>query len=310
VEIASADVQLLPDELRVTKLDATAANTNWSGSLVLPRGCGTPAACQVHFGLNADQISLGDLREFVSPSPEKRPWYRVLQPNAKTAPSFLANVRASGQLTTNRLQLQRLEATGVSAKVILDAGKLQILGLTADFLGGQHRGEWQADFGAKATVCKGSGTVTGASLMEVADAMKDGWIAGTANLSYEVKSSCPAEFWTSAEGTLQFEMKDGTLPHVSLAEEVVPLKVTRFTGQARLQAGTVEVKDAQLESPDGRFRVSGTSSLNAEIDFKLASTPNGAAAAGYTITGTLAEPRVIRTLSPDTQAQLKSDAGK
>ena len=45
---------------------------------------------------------------------------------------------------------QGLEATGVSAKVSLDSGKLQISDLTADFLGGQHRGEWQADFSREA----------------------------------------------------------------------------------------------------------------------------------------------------------------
>jgi uncharacterized protein involved in outer membrane biogenesis len=303
-------MQLLQDELRVTKLTATAAHTVWTGSLVLPRGCGTPAACQVHFGLNADQIALGELREWVSPSPETRPWYRVLEPNAKTGPSFLANVHASGQLTTNRLQLQSLEATGVSARVVLEAGKLQISGLTADFLGGRHRGEWQADFSAQRAVCKGSGTVTGASLTDVADAMKDGWIAGTANMSYDVKGSCPAEFWTSAEGTLQFDMRDGTLPHVLLAGGGEPLKVTRFMGKAQVRGGTIETTDAQLDAPDGTFRVSGTSSLNGEIDFKLASTPNGVAATGYTITGTVAEPRVIRTPTPDTQARLKPGPGK
>jgi hypothetical protein len=311
VEIASADMQLLPDELRVTKLNATAANTVWTGSLVLPRGCGTPAACQVHFGLNADQIALDELREWVSPSPETRPWYRVLAPNAKTGPSFLANVRASGQLTTDRLQVQSLEATGVSARVVLEAGKLQITGLTADFLGGRHRGEWQADFSGQTAVCKGSGTVTGALLTDVADAMKDGWIAGTANMSYDVKGSCPAEFWTSAEGTLQFDMRDGTLPHVLLVGVAEPLKVTRFMGKAQLRAGAIETIDARLDSPGGQFEVSGTASLNGELDFKLVSTPSGAAAAaGYAVTGTVAEPRVIRTPNPDTQARLKPEPGK
>ncbi len=310
LEIASADMQFLPDELRVSRLNAKAADTTWTGSLAMPRSCGTPAACPVHFVLNADQIALGELREWVSPSPEKRPWYRMLQPNAKTGSSLLANLRASGKVTTDRLQVQRLEATGVSAKVSLDSGKLQISEITAGFLGGQHRGEWQADFSAKAGICKGSGTVTGASLMDVADAMKDGWIAGTASVSYEVEGSCPADFWTSAEGKLQFDMKDGTLPHVSLAEDTEPVIVTRFVGKAQLRDSTIEMKDAELDSPDGQFQVSGTSSLTGELDFKLARTPNGAAAAGYTITGTLAEPQVVRTVSPDTQAQLKSEPAK
>jgi hypothetical protein len=109
---------------------------------------------------------------------------------------------------------------------------------------------------------------------------------------------------------LQFEMKDGTLPHVSLAEDAEPIKVTRFVGRAELHEGAIEVKDAELDSPDGKFQVSGTSSLKGELDFKLARTPNGAAAGGYAITGTVAEPQVVRTASPDTQAQLKSEPAK
>jgi hypothetical protein len=105
-------------------------------------------------------------------------------------------------------------------------------------------------------------------------------------------------------------MRDGTLPHVVLAGGAEPLKVTRFMGKVQLRAGTLETIDARLDAPDGTFRVSGISSLNGEIDFKLASTSNGAAAAGYTITGTVAEPRVIRTPTPDTQARLKPEPGK
>jgi AsmA family/AsmA-like C-terminal region len=308
VEIVSADMQLLPDEVRIAKLNATAAGTVWTGSLMMPRGCGTPDACQVHFTLNANQIALGELHEWVNPSPEERPWYLVLGSNAKTRPSFLADVRASGELTTDRLQVQRLEATGVSAKVSLETGKLQVTELTADFLGGQHRGEWQADFSEKPAVCKGSGRVTGMSLADLADAMKDGWIAGTANTSYEVKGPCPTElwrsFWTSAEGTLQFDMRDGTLPHVSLPDGVDPIKITRFVGQAHLHAGKIEMKDAKLDSAGGKYQLSGAASLKGELDFKLTGTPTGAAA-GYTITGTVTEPRVIRLTSSETQAKLK-----
>jgi autotransporter translocation and assembly factor TamB len=73
-----------------------------------------------------------------------------------------------------------------------------------------------------------------------------------------------------------------------------------------LQAGTIEMKGAKLSSPDGKFEVSGTSSLKGELDFKLTSTSNGATATGYTVTGTLAEPRVSQSSNPDTQARLKT----
>jgi uncharacterized protein involved in outer membrane biogenesis len=194
--------------------------------------------------------------------------------------------------------------------VSLDRGKLEISELSADFLGGKHRGQWRADFSVKPAVCAGSGSLTDLSLASLADAMKDRGISGTANASYEAKGSCPAEFWDSADGTLRFVIDDGALPHISLGEDMEGLRFTRFTGQARLRTGTIEMKDATLSSPAGQFRLSGTASLKSELDLNLARTANGASAPGYTITGTLAEPRVIQSSSPDTQARLKAEPAK
>ena len=310
VEITSADMQLSGDEVRVEKLSAKAADTSWTGSLRMPRGCGTPSACQVDFILNANQIALGPLSDWANPSSKERPWYRVLESNPQAGPSFLTSVRASGQVTADRLQLQSLAATRVSAMVSLDSGKLQVSELKADFLGGKHRGAWQADFSLKPAICSGSGSLTGVSLAGLADAVEDQGIGGTANTIYDVKGSCPAEFWTSAEGTLQFDVRDGTLPRLSLGEDAEPLKVARLAGQARLYAGKIEMKDATLDSATGKFHLSGAASLKGELDLKLGKAPTGAAGLAYTVTGTLAEPRVSRSSSPETQARLKADPAK
>ncbi len=301
VDILSAEMQFLPDEVRVVKMNAKAADTAWTGSIEMPRGCGAPSACEAHFVLNANQIALGELNEWAHPSPKELPWYRVLESSGQAGPSFLASVRASGQLTADRLQMQSLAATKISAKVSLEGGKLQISQLNADFLGGKHHGEWRADFGVKPAVCSGSGSFAGVALAGLAGAVKNAGIAGLVDASYEVKGPCPEEFWKSADGTLQFVMKDGTLPHFSLGEDVAPLEVTRFAGQARLHGGEIEMKDARLDSVRGTFQVSGTASVKGELDLKLA---KGAAAPGFTIGGTLGEPRVVR-VGAVTQAQLK-----
>jgi hypothetical protein len=68
--------------------------------------------------------------------------------------------------------------------------------------------------------------------------------------------------------------------------------VTRLNGEAQLRAGTIEITKANLDSPDGKYQLSGRVSLKREMDLKLEHAPNGVAPAGYTITGTLAEPRV------------------
>lgn len=308
VEIATADVQLASDRVRVEKLSVSAAHTSWTGSLDMPRGCGTPGACEIRFNLSANRIAVGELSEWASPRPKERPWYRMLESKAPAGPSWLGGLRAAGRVTVERLPLHSLAATHVSANVSLDRGKLRVTELNADFLGGRHRGSWQADFTVKPAVCNGDGSLSGILLARLAETTQDPWISGTANGTYEVSGSCMAGFWPSAEGTVQLDVRNGTLPHISLVEDEGPLQIARLSGQARLRGGKIEVKDATLDSAGGRFQVSGTASLKHDLDLKLARLPLGTAR-GYIITGTLAEPRVV-PLPGAEQARLKPEAAK
>ena len=277
VDISSADLRLSSDSVRIERLVASAAGASWTGSLALPRGCGTPDACQAYFNLNATPLTLSALNEWTNPHPKERAWYQVLASSATSGPSFLGSLRASGRLTADWLQLKNFAATHVSANVTLDRGKVEITDLAADFLGGKHRGEWQADFTRKPGICSGSGTMTGLALAQLAqtpaEQKNDPWIAGTAKSSYEVKGECPAEFWSSAEGKLVFDLRDGTLPHISLGENDEPLKINRLSGQALLHDGRLETKDALLESTRGKFKLSGTASLNRGAGFEAGSRP-------------------------------------
>jgi AsmA protein len=302
VEISSAEMQLSPDVVRVGKLNLKAAGTVWKGSLEMPRGCGNPEKCQVRFQLNTDAISLNEANEWANPGPKSRPWYRL--GSARLAPSLLARVRASGRVTADRLVLRGVTASKVSANVSLDAGKLEATSVEADLLGGKHRGKWLADFGVKPAVCRGSGNLTGISLGNISRLMKDEWVEGTAGTSYEIRGPCTADFWQTAEGTLQVNVADGSLPHVLFRDRTETLKIRKFTGQAQLHAGTIEVSEGELDAPEGTYEVSGTATLNREIDFKMARVPAGSGASSYTITGTLADPRVTHINSTE-QAQLK-----
>jgi hypothetical protein len=298
----------LPDEAQVRKLNAHIANALWTGSLEMPRGCGTPNACELHFELNTNQIVLDEFSEWVKPKVKERPWYRVLESSAQTAPSFLGNLRASGHLTVDRLQVQSLVATHASASLSLDEGKLQVPELSADFLGGRYLGDWQADFTTKAGSCGGSGSLTGISMARLAEMTKYRVISGTASASYEIKGECTAEFWNSAEGALQFEIRDGNLPHISLGEDEGPLKFSRFSGQVGLQNSKFAVNQGMLDSPNGKFALSGTASMNRELALKLIRATNGSNET-YTIRGTLAEPHVVSLHGPE-QARLKAEPAK
>jgi hypothetical protein len=308
IEIASAELQLTPTAVRVTRLSANAAHALWAGSLELPRGCGAPAACLVQFDLGTSETSMGALEEWVNPRPQQRPWYRLLTPAAQAMPNFLAKLRAAGHLTIGRLQIHTLAAAHVSARAELDEGRLRLSDLRADFLGGRHRGECQADFSVKPPVYSGSGILSDVSLRLVGDAMKDSWITGSASAKYQLTASglSLGEFWRSAEGLVQFDMRDGSLTHLSLANEAGPVQIEQFLGQARLHEGKIEIKEARLNSTAGAYQVSGTASLSRELDIELTRGPtanHAGAGRGYTISGTLAAPRVVA--NPETQAKLK-----
>ena len=179
IEISSAQLQLTHDEARVEKLSARAADAHWTGSVALLRGCGTPGTCLVRFSLNTEELRLAELSKWLSSQPTQRRWYQMLA-FLPAPPLFLETLRASGKVNAGRLLIHNLVANRVSASVDLERGKLKISDLRADLLGGKHQGDWQADFTLSPPVYAGSGTVTGISLQQMADAMHDPWIAGTA----------------------------------------------------------------------------------------------------------------------------------
>ena len=298
VEILSAEVQLLPNEVRVAKLSARAADAVWSGSFEMPRGCGVPGACELHFNLGASRVALSELAAWMRPPAKERPWYRVLEASTPSE-SFFANLRATGRIAAEVVQVEKLTAGRVSARVEVDHGKLRLTELNAELLGGKHRGGWVADFSVSPTICNGSGAVSGASLARLAEAGNT-WMTGTAGGNYEVKGPCSAEFWQVAEGTVQFDVREGTLPRISFVDEEGPVRISRLSGRARLQSGKFEMKDGVLESPDGKFQLSGTAGFDRELEIKAMRT----AGAGYAITGTLGEPRVTALPSAE-QARLK-----
>src|SRR5438270_2932129 len=304
VEIVSAEMQLLPDAVHVVHLNANAAGTAWTGSVDLPRGCGTPDACPIHFALNTNKTALSDVQQWLNPNSRKRPWYRVLTMSGEARPAWWTTLHASGRVTAGRFQIHGIETTHVSANLNVQDGKLRLAGLTADVLEGQYHGDWNVNFSKTPDVCAGAGELADISLAAIADAMNDGWVAGTANASYELKGPCPTDFWRSAEGKLHVDVTDALFPHVMIGDGSGALRASHVKGQARLHDGQIEITDTHLISPDGTYELTGTASFKREVDLKLTRVSNGPTEPGYSIGGTLEAPRVV-PLSRTEQAQLK-----
>jgi len=325
IEISSAQIQLLPDEARVQKLNALAADARWTGSVTLPRGCGLPGACLVRFNLNTTDADLSKLTAWLGSQPIARPWYRILGASAPSTPTVLDNLHASGTVSADRLLLHGLVATRVSTSLQLQQSKLKISNLYAEVLGGTHRGDWQVDFSGAVPTYAGSGILTAISLPDLADAMRDPWISGSASATYQFATSDTnsAAFWQSADATLQFDLRDAVLPHIILASDDGPFQIARWQGRAHLRQGKIEFDNATLVSPLGTYEIGGTASFTRVLDFKLERGDMGRSEPGqdenekedaqqanpsspvYAITGTLAEPQVALIPNPETQAKLK-----
>jgi hypothetical protein len=301
VEISSAEMQLGEDAVRVGKLNLKAAGGVWKGSLEMPRGCGRPETCPVHFQLNADQISLIDASAWANAGSKNRPWYRVL--GSSQPPSLLARVQASGRITADRFVLHGISASKLTANVNLNSGKLEVSSIDADLLGGKHRGKWQADFGVKPAICSGSGDLSQISLGSISKLMKDDWIAGSASATYDIHGSCAPDFWQSWEGTLQVNVADGDLLHLFLEDSAQTLEIKRLAAKVRLLAGKIEVSDGTLDSSEGKYEVSGTATFQREIDFNMTRVQAGSGSS-YTVTGTLSQPHVAAASGTE-QARLK-----
>jgi hypothetical protein len=299
LEISTAKIALTESEARVDGLLALAAGTRWSGSLTLPRRCVTP--CPVKFDLHADEISTDRLNELLNPNPPERPWYRFSSSAPARSPSYLAEVKAAGTLAADRVLIRNVPTEYTSAKVELERGQVRLSDLQADVFGGKHRGEWRIDFTAKPPVYSGAGTLDSTVLNQLAEAMHQNWVSGTASAKYQIEMAglSAEELLDSAKGDLHFTMRDGTFPRVLLSS--TPLHVRRFTGTLTLQKGDLELQQATLESPTATYAVTGKVSDNRKLDVKL--IPEGSA--GMTVTGTLAEPRVTAIRRPETQAALK-----
>ena len=309
IEISSAELLLSKDEARMEKLKARIANAHWAGVVSLPRGCGIPGACAASFELKTDQVALSGLRDGLQPPKADRRWYQVLA-SQPAAGSFLQNLRARGTISAGRMLIHNVAARQVSAALDLKQGTLKISDLTAEVLGGKHHGNWQIDFSGNLPVYTGSGTLTAISLGEMANAMHDPWISGSASGEYQLKVSGtdPAAFWKSADGTLRFNIWDGLLSHIALNGDGPPLRIGQWRGRIQLRDGKIEIERGKLTSPLGVYDVSGTASIKRELDFKLSQDSEAgdhAQPVAYTVTGTLAAPHVTVVAPPQTQARLK-----
>ena len=311
IEIGSATLSLAPDAVRVNRISARTGSTHWSGEVTASRHCAVPP-CAFQFDLAADELSTGDLAEWFTPHPAKRPWYRILNPSSNSNSddarglSHLLAIQAHGNLQVGRFGLKKVVATQVAAQVDVDRGKITLTALRGQLLQGTHQGNWIIDLSNRDVSAHdassqpvryhGTGTLHDISLAQVSaltltsTLTNDVWITGTADGKFDLEGSGNGfrDLLARSDGKLQFVMHNGSLPHIKIPGAPAPLPVHRFSGDLRLKEGAWKLSAGRLESRDGFYRVRGTASPANGFDFVLTRGDERS----WSLTGTLAKPHV------------------
>ncbi len=317
IEIGSATLSLALDAMRVDKLSARTGSTQWSGAVKVPRPCAVPT-CVFQFDLTADQLSTGDLVEWFTPHPAKRPWYRILSSSELRGASPMLAIQARGTLHVGQFAWKKLVATEIVTQMNVDRGEITLTALRGQLLQGSHQGNWTIDVSNRDASTQGtsslplryhgSGTLHDISLVQVGVLMNDDWIAGTADGKFELEGSGDSfrDLLARSDGKLQFLMRNGSLPHIEIPGSSPPLLVHRFAGELHLKKGTWELPAGRLESHDGIYQVRGKASSASGFDFLLTRGDEKS----WSLTGTLANPRVTpvnRTEAKRADADAKTD---
>ena len=295
IEIDSATMSLTADAVSMQKISASVGSTHWSGGVTAPRQCAALSAapnCEFQFDLAADQFSTGELTEWFTGHPAKRPWYRILNSNfdETQGTSPLLAIHAHGNLQVGRFGLKKMLATKVAAQVAVDGGKITLTGLRGQLLQGTYQGNWTINLLSRPARYLGGGALRNIALAQVGALMNDAWIAGMADGSLELDGPGDSiqDLLEHSDGQLKFTMRNGSLPHITFPGSAGPLPVHRFAGELRLKKGVWELSSGRLESRAGLYRIGGTASSSSGMDFTLT---NGSGQS-WTLNGTLAKPRI------------------
>jgi hypothetical protein len=300
LEINSASLALAPDVVTVRELDAGFPETavHFTGSLELARHCGEPGPCAARIDLHADELSSAEVNRLINPQSRKRAWYGWLENDDGPV---LGGVRAAGRFSVGRLAMGNVTANNVMGRLEVERGKFRFGEVRAELWGGKHDGEWLVDFTGARPAYAGSGVVTRASLAQMRAAL--GNDIGSGNLSFNYRLATAGwrgqEMISTLKATAHLELRDAVLHRIALDGGAGPLRARHFSGRLAFNEAAIQIAGGKLQAGGSIYDVSGTAHLDRSLDIQMVRD----SAHAYTITGTLAAPRVQPR--PQTEASLK-----
>jgi len=290
LEIAEGELLLTHAEAQLRNFSASvpAARLNFTGSVARNRRCESPCVLLLRVSLQASDLATDELNRLLNPRLQDKSWFGL--GGGKPAEGALSRVRAEGRITAQRVRIKSLEATRFSAQVEWKDGKLTLQDVEADLLGGQQRdGRWTADFTGAQPGYEGAAVLSDISMEQASRVMRTPWATGevSGRIELQTRGWDAAELAQSATGSGELRWRNGSFLRLRLPSATSPLQWRRLDASLTLRDGQFTLAEGKMDTPSGRFEVSGTATLGRELDLKLLRE----GAESFAVTGTLSEPK-------------------
>jgi len=297
--------------------NVSAFGANWSGFVeqprILPSDFGETEIAAWTFQLQADHLHASELDRWLGP--RARPnWLQRLLPSgfggtsAAEPPSVvLRRIRASGDLRVGELTIEKIKLKQFRAQAKVDALKLTMRSVQAEWSGGEVKGAIEAAFSAKpsyeiaATFDRVSlaqtpwlsplsehlaGVASGSLQLRAAGIGREALLSTLAGKGEFRLANVELRGWDLAGTMALGEWKTGTSRWMSGA------------GTFHLSDGGFDLNNLRLASPSGEFLLKGSVSFSEDTDLTAESHATGRGGRGEStvrflqISGPLAEPKV------------------
>jgi hypothetical protein len=304
LHIASAQAAIANQSVHVSSFSGTlGAAPVISGSANFPLHCIASDACAIHFDLRTTELSLARANQLLNPAFRLQPWYHLLSLGEQHQDALL-KLHADGKIEVNHVQFGRLMSDNFQARVVMNAGNVQLEILRSDLLGGHHTGKWTADFTASPARYAGGGVMQKVSMDQLSTLMRENWASGQTSGKYAVsmQGKDPAELLKSATGSADFTWTGGSLRKLALEGGPAPLTFSGFSGIVSVGDGKLTFDSCEMKTAGVVFNVKGVATLDRKLNFTLQRTGG----TSYVVAGSLNQPQVTAVPeSSSTQAQLQ-----
>jgi hypothetical protein len=310
VTLHTARLDLLPNQVRASRLVASWAGGTITGALRLPLRSDTTRSADLQVNEWRASALAAALRErgrlpLISSVP-------ALGGPAAAQPAEREKnpMRAEGRITVGRLLLGRLELSSVEANFRLSGRRVVVDRARAAFSGGQWEGLARLDFSGASPSISLDGRLSGVSLAEVASINPAfaGLAEGRADASLTLTSSGwqAPELMRNLNMKLRLETHDLLLRNLDL-EGLAAGQASAIPGISRVEACTatlavsqrrVRIERATFRTADGNsFKAEGTVDFDRTADVRVepaeAPGPPRLQAAPFRLVGPIEAPRML-----------------